>query len=212
MSFTAEQVWGLAVAAQRINGDYYKTPQGRWENDEWVQTHEANKVMVKRWLAAEDFSQLTQADIELGQECRGYFKGFLMRELAGKINDFERQALKIAQMDEFKGNHLLELAVVSCLPSVMERDSKRQEISRDVFASTQLAGAEGDAVSGEITVRSCRYSQQYDRYRITAQLGDAFVDFWFKQECREGDRIRIKGKIKTQRGDKTTQLNFVKKF
>jgi hypothetical protein len=34
------------------------------------------------------------------------------------------------------------------------------------------------------------------------------VDFWFGKEL-EGE-LRIKGKIKTQRGNKTTQLNYVK--
>jgi hypothetical protein len=39
-------------------------------------------------------------------------------------------------------------------------------------------------------------------------MGEAFVDFWFSQELK--GELRIKGKIKAQRGDKTTQLNYVK--
>jgi hypothetical protein len=39
-------------------------------------------------------------------------------------------------------------------------------------------------------------------------MGESFVDFWFGKEL-EGT-IRIKGKVKTQRGNKTTQLNYVK--
>jgi hypothetical protein len=40
-------------------------------------------------------------------------------------------------------------------------------------------------------------------------MGDSFVDFWFSSAL-EGS-VRIKGKIKAQRGDNTTQLHYVKK-
>jgi hypothetical protein len=41
-------------------------------------------------------------------------------------------------------------------------------------------------------------------------MGESFVDFWFSKELSVGTNLRIKGKIKNVRGDKTTQLNFVK--
>jgi uncharacterized protein YacL (UPF0231 family) len=43
---------------------------------------------------------------------------------------------------------------------------------------------------------------------VQARMGESFVNFWFKEELR--GELRIKAKIKQQRGDKTTQLNFVK--
>ena len=61
---------------------------------------------------------------------------------------------------------------------------------------------------GDITVISARFNSDYNRYKISARMGESFVDFWFGKEL-EGT-IRVKGKIKTQRGDKTTQLNYVK--
>jgi hypothetical protein len=39
-------------------------------------------------------------------------------------------------------------------------------------------------------------------------MGEAFVDFWFTRAV-EGE-VRIKGKIKALRDDKSTQLNYVK--
>jgi hypothetical protein len=36
------------------------------------------------------------------------------------------------------------------------------------------------------------------------------VDFWFGKELSAGTNLRIKGKVKRQRGDKTTQFNYVK--
>ncbi len=209
--FTADQVWGLAVAADRINGGYLK-------EDEWLPNatppcrgRQANKLMVKQWLREGAFSEATAEDIEKGREIRNYFNGFLLKQISGKINDFEAQALRIAQMDEFTGKNLLEFAIVSCLPSVMLRDQSKNELAREVRNSTQLQGNVGDRVQGEIEVVKCYYSQEYNKFRITAKLVDSFVDFWYNSAMEQGSRVSIKAKIKSVRGDNTTQLNFVKR-
>jgi len=209
--FTADQVWGLAVAADRVNGGYLK-------ESEWLPNavppcrgREANKLMVKAWLRAGAFSEATAADIEKGREVRNYFNGFLLKQISGKINEFEQQALRIAQMDEFTGKNMLEFAIVSCLPSVMIRDQSRNELAREVRASTQLQGAVGDKIQGEIEVVKCYYSKDYDKYRVTAKLVDSFVDFWYNSNLEAGQKLSIKAKIKSVRGDNTTQLNFVKR-
>ena len=209
--FTADQVWGLAVAADRINGGYFKEDVYVMENQCQKRVTQANKLMVKQWLREGAFSEATEADIEKGREVRNYFNGFLLKQISGKINDFEQQALRIAQMDEFTGKNMLEFAIVSCLPSVMLRDQSKNELAREVRASTQLQGAVGDKIQGEIEVVKCYYSQEYNKYRITAKLVDSFVDFWYNTNMDAGDRVSIKGKIKSVRGDNTTQLNFVKR-
>ena len=208
--FTADHVWALAVVADRVNGGYLK-------EDEWLPNavppcrgRQANKLMVKQWLR-EGANPTTEADIEKGREVRNYFNGFLLKQISGKINDFESQALRIAQMDEFTGKNLLEFAVVSCLPSVMIRDQSRNELAREVRASTQLTGNVGDKIQGEIEVVKCYYSKDYDKFRVTAKLVDSFVDFWYNSNLEAGQKLSIKAKIKSVRGDNTTQLNFVKR-
>jgi len=210
--FTADQVWGLAVAADRINEGYFKEPVwGQSDSGESKVTKDANKLMVKQWLRTNNFTAATAADIEKGREVRNYFNGFLLKQISGKINEFEQQALRIAQMDEFTGKHMLEFAIVSCLPSVMIRDQSRNELAREVRASTQLQGAVGDKIQGEIEVVKCYYSKDYDKYRVTAKLVDSFVDFWYNSNLEAGQKLSIKAKIKSVRGDNTTQLNFVKR-
>jgi hypothetical protein len=208
--FTADHVWALAVVADRINGGYLK-------ESEWLENavppcrgREANKLMVKQWLR-EGANPTTEADIEKGREVRNYFNGFLLKQISGKINEFEQQALRIAQMDDFTGRHMLEFAIVSCLPSVMIRDQSRNELAREVRASTQLQGAVGDKIQGEIEVVKCYYSKDYDKFRVTAKLVDSFVDFWYNSNLEAGQKLTIKAKIKSVRGDNTTQLNFVKR-
>jgi len=206
--FTADQVWGLAVAADRLNEGYFKEPQGEIENGNWVVTKDANKLMVKQWLRTSNFSAATAADIEKGREIRHFFNGFLLKELSGKINDFERQALKIAQKDEFTGRDMLDFAIVSCLPSVMLRDQARNEIAHEIRVSEQLAVKEGHSVILDITVITSRFNQEYGKYRILARSGESFVDFWISSELK--GTIRVKAKVKQHRSDNTTQLNYVK--
>jgi hypothetical protein len=208
--FTADQVWGLAVEADRINGGYTKDAVwGQSDSGESKLLKQANKVLVKQWLR--DNRQPSAEDVEQGREIRNYFNGFLLKQISGKINDFEQQALRIAQMDEFTGKNLLEFAIASCLPSTMRRDQERNDLAREVRHSTQLTGAVGDKIQGEIEVVKCWYSKDYDKYRVTAKLVDSFVDFWYNSNLEAGDRISIKAKIKSVRGDNTTQLNFVKR-
>jgi hypothetical protein len=209
--FTADQVWGLAVAADRINGGYFKEDVYVIENQCQKRVTQANKLMVKQWLREGAFSEATAEDVAKGQEIRNYFNGFLLKQISGKINDFEQQALRIAQMDEFTPKNMLEFAIVSCLPSVMIRDQSKNELAREVRASTQLQGAVGDKIQGEIEVVKCYYSKDYDKYRVTAKLVDSFVDFWYNTNLEAGSKISIKAKIKSVRGDNTTQLNFVKR-
>jgi hypothetical protein len=203
--FTADHVWGLAVAADRMNGGYVKADVYA-ENLDVVQK-QANKTMVKGWLRNNQ-NPATAADVERGREVRNYFNGYLLKQIAGKINDFEQTALRIAQMDEFTNRNMLEFAVVSCLPSVMLRDQSRKELKSAISSSVQLAGEEGDKITGEIEVFKCDYNTTYDKFMVQARMGDSYVSFWFGS--RLDGAVNIRAKIKSHRGDNTTQLNFVK--
>jgi hypothetical protein len=207
MNYSADQVWGLAVRADTVNGGYCKEAVwGQSDSGEDKMIKTANKQLVKQWLI--ENQQPNEAEIAQGQEVRNYFNTFTMKVLTGKINDFERQALRLAQMDEFTGRHLLEFAIISCLPETARRDRSRQELNRDIYNSEQLIGAVGDVVTGDITVVSSRYSKDYNKFKIQAWMGESFVDFWHK-DAIQGE-LRIKGKIKQHRDNNTTQLNFVK--
>lgn len=208
-TFTADHVWALAVVADRINGGYLKDTEWLPDATPPCKGREANKVMVKQWLR-EGSNPATEADIAEGQRVRNHFKGFLLKQMSGKINDFERQALKIAQKDEFTGRDLLDFAIISCLPQSARRDQERNDLQREVVASTQLIGNIGDKIIGDAEVIKSHYSAIYGKFRINARMGESFIDFWFTRELNKGVTVRLEGKIKALRGDKTTQLNYVK--
>ena len=207
-TFTADQVWACAAAAHRINGGYVKM-------DEWMMNatppylaKKANKALVKEWLRTNDFVEVTEEDYAAGQRARDHFKSYTLMMIAGRLNEFQQTALKIANKDTFTGRDLYDFAVISCLPDVAHRDQQRTELKREIYASEQLQGAEGEVVVGDITVIRTRYSQEYNKFKVDARMGESFVDFWFSKELK--GELKIKGKIKNQRGNKTTQLNYVK--
>ena len=206
MQFTAEQVWACAAAAQRINGDYLKEDQRDHHTGLVVKT--ANKLLVKAWLRDQDYSQITAADTAEGIRARNHFKSYTLLAIAGRLNEFQTTAMQLAAKEEFTGRDMYDFAVISCLPSVALRDAANAELKREIYTSEQLQGAEGDRIQGEVTVINARFNPDYNRYKIRGRMGESFVDFWFGSAL-EGT-VTIKAKVKAQRGDKTTQLNYVK--
>jgi hypothetical protein len=204
--FTAEQVFGMAMAAHRINEGYCKEPV--WLGSSVVK--DANKLMIKRWVQANDFSHVTAADIEKGQEVRAHFNSYMFLAIAGKLNDFQSQAYKISQKTEFSPRDGLELAIASCLPMVYEKDRARKEFMEQLRNSTQLTGEVGDKVEGEIVVLDTRFNVNFNKWKISAKMVDSYIDFWYNTNIAKGTALKIKGKIKAVRGDNTTQLNYVK--
>jgi len=209
--FAAADVWALAAAVDRINGGYFK-------EDVWMHNatpayldKRANKRVVRECLQRNDFSLITEEDRVAGAEYRRHFTSYTMKAIAGGLNDFQAQAYKISCIEQFTGRMMLEFAIVSCLPSIARRDRVNQEVKREVFGSVQLQGNVGDTIVGDITVITTRFNKEYNKYRIQARMGESFVDFWFPADLSKEQEHRIKAKIKEQRDDKTTQLNYVKK-
>lgn len=208
--FTADQIFALAMAAHRINDGYFK-------EDVWMpnavppyRAKQANKTLVKQWVRTKDFVEVTPDDVLKGQEVRNHFKSYMFLAIAGKLNDFQAQAYKISQKDTFTERDSLDLAISACLPMIYERDRARKEFMDQLKESTQLRGAIGDRVEGDIVILSTKYNINFNKYKVQAKLGDSFVDFWFNEAPAIGAAMKIRGKIKQLRDDNSTQLNYVK--
>jgi hypothetical protein len=208
-TFTADQVWGCAAAAQRINEGYFKEDQWMPNATPPYVAKRANKALVKEWLRTNNFVEVTEADIAAGREARNHFKGYTLLAIAGKLNDFQTTAMRIAAKDEFTGRDMYDFAVVSCLPEAAIRGAARQAVNREIFASDQLAGNVGDKIRGEVIIVNSWFKAEYNSWKTTGRMGESYVDFWFKHELQ--GTVAIEGKIKQHRSNKTTQLHYVKK-
>lgn len=210
MIYTADDVWGAVAAAHRINDGYSKVTEWNFEVHPAVVVKEANKLMVRRWIREGNLSAVTDQDRARGREIRDHFNSYVLLMLSGKINDFQQQAYRIAQMTEFTDKNGLELAIASSLGSVYERDLAQQQLMDLLRASQPLSGQAGDRVEGEITVLSVFYSSNFNRYWIRASMGGSIVGFWSGSDLPQGTQVRIQGRIRALRDDNSVQLNYVK--
>jgi hypothetical protein len=206
LEYSADQVWAIAVHVDHVNGGYVKLPV-YCETLDVIKT-EPNKVMVKDLIR--NNYQPTESEIQEGRSVRSHFNSYTFLALAGKLNDFQHQALGIAQLDQFHHRQMLEFSIISCLPDVARRDQAQNKFMQELYASEPVQGAEGDRISGYLTVEKCQFNDNYNKFRVQGRMGESFVDFWFGRELSVGANLLIKAKIKRARSDKTTQLNFVR--
>ena len=209
ISYSTNEVFAAACAAQRINGEYLKEDKNIFDTDGDVIKVEkvANKKLTSQFLRG-DF-EIGDEDRVLGQEVRQYCHSLTFKILQGKtLSEFEQTMLTIA--DKETVDSFYEIAVVSSLPASYERSKVRREQSNRLRDHQGcLTQAEGTAVDLEIEVVRCNYSNNWDTYYVTAIVENAVVFFAFRDQIEVGSKIRVKGKVKSHKEDRT-QLCRVK--
>lgn len=211
---SVDNVWGAAVAAQRINGSYVKDTQYRVDpamSSNTVVDKRRNRDIMVDILA--NPAQLTVEDIAQGQECRKFLQNDItFRALKGQLREFDGSVSKVlAVEDEFDTvKHKLELAVVACLPQSHARSLERQAVQDRVRqTSGALIGTPGDKVTLAVEIVKSNYSQQWNTWYATGVTQDnSAVFFAYRQELAKGAKHTIQGTVKAHR-DGSTQLNRV---
>ncbi len=210
---SVDNVWGAAVAAQRINGEYLKEEKRTFDmvTGEVVDRKLRNRDIMFDLLA--NPAQLTVEDIAQGQECRKFLQqDITFRALKGKLTEFDSSTSKvIAVEDEFDTvKHKLELAVVACLPASHQRALERQATQERVRQTTgQYVGQPGNKVQLSVEIVKSNYSQQWNTWYATAITADnSAVFFAYRQELARGAKHTIQGTVEAHR-DGSTQLNRV---
>ena len=211
---SVDNVWGAAVAAQRINGSYVKETMYKVDpemSSNTVVDKRRNRDIMLDILA--NPALLTVEDIAQGQECRKFLQNDItFRALKGRLTDFDSSTSKvIAVEDEFDTvKHKLELAVVACLPQSHARSLEREAVQERVRqTSGALIGTPGVKVQLAVEIVKSNYSQQWNTWYATAVTADnSAVFFAYRQELAKGAKYTIVGTVKAHR-DGSTQLNRV---
>lgn len=212
VNYSADDVWGAAAHAQRMNGAYIK--ETRIDADGNVEVT-ANKEIIKSLLL--DTSKITDSDRELGAKARQYLTyAYTVKNLKGQsLNDFERTAQKTAALDQFTNKDRLELAVVGSLISAYERVQRQDAVMSRVDHSAPMLGQPGDKITVDLEVTKSNFSINYGVYFITGitDLGQ-LVFFSHRASAEIGSRITVMGAIKTHRNDATqlTRTKFLSKL
>jgi hypothetical protein len=211
---SVDNVWGAAVAAQRVNGSYVKETMYKVDpemSSNTVIDKRRNRDIMVDILA--NPAVLTVEDIAQGQECRKFLQNDItFRALKNKLTEFDGSVSKVlAVTDDFDTvKHKLELAVVACLPQSHARTLERQAVQDRVRQTTgDLVGNPGDKVQLAVEIVKSNYSQQWNTWYATAVTEDnRAVFFAYRQELGRGTKCTIHGTVKAHR-DGTTQLNRV---
>ena len=207
LNFNADDVWGAAVAAQRINGSYIKLSMLS-ESDPSM-NQRSNRQIVEGLLA--DPFIITDEDREEGKKVRSFYQALTFKILQGKkLNEFDNTAMLLANRDVITSNY--DLAVIASLPSCYERGVVRQSVDQRIsFARGGFIGAIGNKVSATVEVVKSVYSQKWATNYITGITSDDKVVFFsYKNELQVGVMLDINGTVKAHRDASTTQLNRVK--
>ena len=213
VKYSADNVWGAAVAAQRINGSYVKETVMVYDESTQSNTVIKRKNREIMFDILANPAVLTVEDIAQGQECRKFLQqDITFRALKGRLTDFDSSTSKvIAVEEEFDTvKHNLELAIIACLPASQARALERQATQERVRqTSGALIGQPGDKVQLAIEVVKSNYSQQWNTWYATAITTDnRAVFFSYRQQLVTGEFHTIKGTVKAHK-DGQTQLNRV---
>ena len=206
LNLVADEVWGAAFQAQRVNGAYVKLSMLS-ESDPNM-NRQSNRQIVESLLV--DPRLITEEDMEQGRKVRAFYQAYTFKILKGiKLSEFDNTAMLLANRDYIESKY--DIAVIASLPSCYERGVKRQTVDQRIaFATGGMVGKIGDKVSCTIEVLKSVYSQKWNTHYITGITSDDQVVFFaYKEELATGQQRDIYGTVKTHR-DNSTQLNRVK--
>ena len=209
--YSVADVFAAACAAQRINGEYLKTDDITYHDDGHEYSHTvnrvANKTLVHQFLKGD--LGMTLEDHEMGDKVMQYCRGLTFKLLTDKrLSDFEQTMLTIVEKSTTDSNY--DIAVVASLPASYERSLVRAEQNiRLREAAGCLEAPVGSKVELDVEVVRCNYSNEWGVYYVTAITDGGVVFFAQSNKIDVDSKIRIKGKVKSHKKDRT-QLSHVK--
>ena len=205
--YTADQVWGAAVVADRVNGgNYYKVPNVQIENDQYVTKNRTNRDLMLDALS----TGVSEADQAEGRAVREWHqKNLTLKSLKGNLSDFDRSMMDMINLDNFDTR--ADRYALSLVPSQVRAytNGRREEDARERSIGGHI-GQEGDKVTLDVEVVRSNYSQKWTVWFNNAITKEGkMIFFSYREQLAAGAQLRIQGTVKAHRDD-STQLNRVK--
>lgn len=206
INFPTDDVFAAACAAFRINGAYLKDTVFDLKGE--VVSYSNRTTLVR--LLSENVDKITDEDRTQGKLVRQYYKGLTFKILGDKyVSDFDRTAIECASLEKIEGH--LQVSVIASLPKCYIASKQRDEGNMKLQNAIEHIGNIGDRVTLGIEVVRSIYSRNYNTYYITAITDDnKTVFFSYSKAAKIGDKMKIKGTVKSHRDTACTQLNRVK--
>lgn len=203
--YNSDIVWAAAAAAHRINNGYIK--------EGYAQSKKANKFLI-RDILRESIDTIKDCDVEVGKQCRMYWRNQLLAVLGG-ADDYTQWLIRLATMEKI-GN-LGDLSVVSSAINAQKNHEQRENTKLEKLSlNSQWVGKIGEKLEFKDTARilTCKYIDKFDRYIVECVI-DGNLYFWWGNKKVTPETKILSGKVKAHSRDqdsdqKRTQLNYVK--
>jgi len=218
--FPTQQILELACAAQRINGEYLKGPEGVYADDGvYMYTKQANKTLMlytldnKMVIPDTKVLKVEPEDVARAEEIRKYYKRLVFVAIEGE-NEFLTKVNSLLGSDTIKEN---EFGWIACLPSVQAKDAVHNQVKK--AARTVEAGwlaAVGDRLADlDCEILEVIKSKNFTGWNICAIINNKMVSWMSQTELKRGPCVIVKAKVKDhskhwKHGNDETRLNFVK--
>lgn len=206
--YSVTDVFAAAAAAHRMNGSYLKSDDITFHEDGGHTVNKiANKTLVHQFLKGE--LGMSLEDHEMGDKVMQYCRSLTFKLLSDKrLSDFEAAMLTIVEKSTTDSNY--DIAVVASLPASYERSLVRAEQNVRLREASGCIDADlGSKVELDIEIVRCNYSNEWGVFYVTAITDGGVVFFAQSNKIDVDSKIRIKGKVKCHKEDRT-QLSHVK--
>lgn len=205
--YNMTDVFAAACAVQRVNGSYLKSDVIDYNDGDPVVKNLANKTLVHKFL--QGAFDIRDEDREQAEKVMTYCRGLTFKLLSDKrLSDFEVSMLQIVEKETTDSNY--DIAVVASLPASYERSVIRAGQDVRLRENAGCIEAPVDSkVELDVEVVRCNYSNEWGIFYVTAIADAGVVFFAQKNEIAPNSKIRIKGKVKAHKEDRT-QLSHVK--
>jgi len=226
MDFPVQRALELACAAQRYNNCYQKESETLWTDDGKSMGYKHSNKVLMLWTLDQQrregadpsylppVIQTDEHDTKLTEDIRTYYRRLMFSVLAEPENQFLQEVLSLLNKETMNEN---KLGFIACLPSVYERDRKRNDLNKIIKECDNgyLAIKETKLSNLNARVVDCSRSKNFDAYNVLAIIDNKLVS-WFSKSPITQTEIEIQSaKVKDntsnwQSKKDETRLNYVK--
>ena len=199
----ADLLWSAACTAYRLNSGYLKQPEVI--GDQVVRP--TNREIVRRALTEQ--SLITDADRELGQQCRrNMATAVTMQALKSELGEWAKITARVCGLDKITSNY--DLSVITAMPQSYVKQLRKESVDARLARCQGTIGKIGDKVELAVEIVRSNYSAKFNTWFVSAITTDNYsVYFAYREEIKSETHVKIRGTVK-RHNDCSTQLNRVK--
>ena len=226
MDFPVQRALELACAAQRYNNCYQKESETLYTDDGKAMGYKYSNKILMLWTLDQEkrngadpqylppLIESNDSDRALTEDIRTYYRRLMFSVLAQPDNQFLQEILSLLNKETMNEN---KLGFIACLPSVYERDRKRNDINKVVRDCDNSYLAIKDTKLENLTARiiDCTRSKNFDAYNVLAIINNKLASWFSKFPIKQHEVEIVSAKVKDNGQNffnkkAETRLNYVK--